>query len=160
MTPLDQLRTQLDRVRDLDPRHQSHEDLHTVAVHALTAAITALEVSETATRPTVPCDVADGPTVLDLYDATPRCGLYSELRRDMAARQALGVERHGALLRYPWQPAQVEAYQEALDLIAYLLVAPGEARATRLLGYALLLAESLRQDIADNAEPSGKPHDA
>lgn len=150
MTPLEQARQRLAAVEAIDPTDPRHtvEDMHTLAMAAAIMAVAALE--EPATRPTTPCDTGTGPTAAELASELP--GISPAILADLRAREAIGVDRYGGPLRRPWAPAAVEAYQELLDCVAYLLVAP-EPDARRLECDAARLAERVGKLAATGEAP-------
>jgi len=58
---------------------------------------------------------------LVLADLRTRGDLTPALQADLEARKALGLERYGTILQpHNGRDSLVDAYQEALDLVAYL----------------------------------------
>lgn len=89
---------------------------------------------------TLPCDQTTGPTVVELAKRHQYPALIVE---DLMDRATIGFCKYGTVLRAPWRRGSIEAYQELLDAVAYLLVA-GDFD---LAGQVCTLALALRHRI-------------
>lgn len=96
-----------------------------------------------------PC-LSDGPRVIDVLPA----GLSVDAHGMMVTRLARGVAKYGNPLRVGYPGAGVEAVQEALDLVAYLL-ALGDKAPAGALDRAVALANIIVDAaiVADRSAP-------
>lgn len=96
-----------------------------------------------------PC-LSDGPRVIDVLPA----GLSVDAHGMMVTRLARGVAKYGNPLRVGYPGAGVEALQEALDLVAYLL-ALGDKAPAGALDRAVALANIIVDAaiVADRSAP-------
>lgn len=85
---------------------------------------------------THPCDQSDGPTAVHLAKQLNYPSLIVE---DLTDRATIGLIKYGTALRAPWERGRIEAYQELLDAVAYLLVAEEYGLAERASALALAL---------------------
>ena len=96
-----------------------------------------------------PC-LSDGPRVIDVLPA----GLSVDAHGMMVTRLARGVVKYGHPIRVGYPGAGVEAVQEALDLVAYLLALGDKAPAgalDRAVELANLIVEAAI--VADRSAP-------
>lgn len=89
----------------------------------------------------------------DIYTSFGMTFFPAELWHDMVHRRQQGLERYGTPLRYAnGRNAYVDAYQEALDMVAYAQ----QARAPWWLRWgAVAWAEALRRKALASLPPSG-----
>lgn len=85
---------------------------------------------------THPCDQVDGPTAVLLARQRNYPAIIVE---DLTDRATIGLCKYGTALRAPWERGRIEAYQELLDAVAYLLVAEEYDLAEQVCTLALAL---------------------